>query len=145
VESSKAIKLAVFTHECCSARLSERSTKNDLMPPNPVAKTQLLLERIENHMRKRKEMTIEQVQHWVVSLLIFAITSFPIGALIIASNVYYREGNTSSAFGLCIMCGVIGVFAIVAIHLIHGRSVMSPYLPLGLIPAFGAAIAMWNA
>ena len=90
-------------------------------------------------------MTIEQVQHWVVSLLIFAITSFPMGALIVVSNVFYRQGNVTSAFGLCIMCGVIGICAVVAIHLVHGHSVISPYLSLGLLPAVGAAVGMLNA
>ncbi len=100
---------------------------------------------VEKRKGKRQEMTIEAVQHWVVSLLITAITSFPMGALIIASNIYYRDGNTSSAFGLCIMCGVIGIAAIVAIQLVHGRSPLSPYLPLGLLPAIGAGVGMWAA
>ena len=148
VESSREIKLAVFTPACNSATLNGRPMRNDLMPPTARpqnTRKAAVPENTENHGTRHKEMTIEQVQHWVVSLLIFAITSFPMGALIVASNVYYRQGNVTSAFGLCIMCGVVGVCAVVAMHLVHGRSVMSPYLPLGLLPAVGAAIAMWNS
>lgn len=103
------------------------------------------IDRPRHRPRKHREMSIETVQHWVVSLLIFAIASFPLGTLIIASNIYYREGNTTSAVGLCIMCSVIGVFAVAAMHLVHGRSPLSPLLATGLLPAAGAAIGMWNA
>jgi hypothetical protein len=86
----------------------------------------------------RPAMTIEQVQHWVVTALICAVSSFPIGALSMVSQSVRRSDPSGSAI-LCTMTGAIGIVAGVAIALVHGRSPWTPYVLLGLIPALVCA------
>lgn len=87
-------------------------------------------------MRKpRNEMTTEQVQRWVVSLLVFAITSFPIGGLIAVSHAVLRQDRRGAAISLMVMAGVIGVLAISIMRIIHKRSLATPLLILGILPA----------
>ncbi|MEO6470278.1 MAG: hypothetical protein ABIR57_00525 [Aeromicrobium sp.] len=85
---------------------------------------------------KRDEMSVEQVQRWVITVLVFAITSFPIGGLVAVSHsVHGQEDRRGSAIGLMIMAGVIGVLAVGAMRMIHKRSVATPLLILGVLPA----------
>lgn len=89
---------------------------------------------------KRTEMTTEQVQRWVVSLLIFAITSFPIGGLIGVSHVLLGQDRRGAAISLMVMAGIIGMLAIVVMRIIHKRSVATPLVLLGLLPAAIASV-----
>lgn len=84
-------------------------------------------------------MSTEQVQRWVISVLVFAISTFPIGGLIAASYSELHNGRRGAAIGLMIMAGVIGVIALGAIRIIHKRSAASPLLILGIVPASIAA------
>ena len=92
---------------------------------------------------RKKEMSIEQVQRWVVSLLIFAISAFPIGGLIGAGYAIRNQGRHGAAVGLTIMAGVIGVLALGAMRIIHKRSVATPLLMLGMLPAAIAAYVLF--
>ena len=83
--------------------------------------------------------SLERTQQWVISALISAVASFPTGALIIVTHVI-RKDDPATAVALCIMTGVLGVIAVVAILLMHRRSPMSFFLCLGLIPAIGSAL-----
>jgi hypothetical protein len=94
--------------------------------------------------RKREEMSIEQVQRWVVSLLIFAISSFPIGGLIGVSYAVRNQGRHGAAVGLIIMAGVIGVIALGAMRIVHKRSIATPLLILGTLPAAIAAYVLFR-
>lgn len=89
--------------------------------------------------KRREELTTEQVQRWVVSLLILAITSFPIGGLIGVSYAVLDEGRRGAAIGLIVMAGVIGVISLGAMRVIHKRSLATPLLILGTLPAAIAA------
>ena len=89
---------------------------------------------------KRPEMTTEQVQRWVVSLLVFAITSFPIGGLIGVSHVVLGQDRRGAAICLMAMAGFIGMLSIGVMRVIHKRSLATPLLILGLLPAAIAAI-----
>lgn len=64
---------------------------------------------------------------------------FPTGALIIVTHVI-RDDDLATAVALCIMTGVLGIFAVIAILLMHKRSPLSFFLFLGLVPATGSAI-----
>ncbi|MGZ5366762.1 hypothetical protein [Aeromicrobium sp.] len=88
---------------------------------------------------RKTEMSIEQVQHWVISLLIFAISAFPTGGLIGVSYAVYNQGRHGAATGLLVMTGVIGVLAVGAMRVVHKRSVATPLLLLGILPAAIAA------
>lgn len=89
-------------------------------------------------MTTRPAMSIEQVQHWVVTALICAVSSFPIGALTMVTQSTWQSDPSGAAI-LCSMTGILGMVAGVAILLVHGRSPMSPYVFLGLLPALGSA------
>ena len=89
--------------------------------------------------KRRNDMTTEQVQRWVISLLVFAISAFPIGGLIAASYSELHNDRRGAAIGLMIMAGVIGVLALSAIRIIHKRSLVTPLLILGVVPASIAA------
>jgi hypothetical protein len=81
-------------------------------------------------------MTTEQVQQWVISALIGAVATFPVGALIATSVVKDRAGVTGDAIALGVMASLIGVVAVGAARLVHRRQPLSPYLLLGAVPGF---------
>lgn len=83
--------------------------------------------------------SLERTQRWVISALISAVASFPTGALIIVTHVIHDD-DPATAVALCVMTGVIGIIAVIAILLMHKRSPLSFFLCLGLIPAIGSAI-----
>lgn len=87
----------------------------------------------------RREMSTEQVQRWVVTVLIFAVTAFPLGALT-AAVVTMAEDRRSSAVVLVVMMAVIGMLSLGACRLVHRRSPVSVVLLLGVIPAAVVAI-----
>lgn len=89
-------------------------------------------------------MTIEQVQRWVISALICAVASFPIGALIATSVVRDRAGATGDAVALCVMAGVIGVIAVGAARLVHRRKPLSLYPAIGALPGLVAMAWLLN-
>lgn len=80
-------------------------------------------------------MTTEQVQRWVVSLLVFAITSFPIGGLIAVSHAVLKQDRRGAAISLMVMAGVIGVISVSIMRILHKRSLATPLLILGVLPA----------
>ncbi|AXT85926.1 hypothetical protein C6I20_12535 [Aeromicrobium sp. A1-2] len=89
--------------------------------------------------RIRHELTIEQVQRWVVSFLILAVSSFPLGALVAVIHTIVGEGRNSDGIILLVVMGCLGVLALGAIRLVHRRTVFVPWLVLGTLPAVIAA------
>ncbi|KAA1379705.1 hypothetical protein [Aeromicrobium fastidiosum] len=87
-----------------------------------------------------RELSIEQVQRWVVSFLILAVASFPLGALTAVSRTIDREGRHSDAVLLVCVMAALGTLALAAIRLVHRRPPASPWLVLGLVPALLAAL-----
>lgn len=83
-------------------------------------------------------MTTLQVQRWVISILVCAVSIFPVGALIVTSVVMGRDGQTGTAVGLCVMAVIIGVLAVVAARLIHRVNPLSGYSAVGAIPGIVA-------
>lgn len=83
-------------------------------------------------------MTILQVQRWVISVLVCAVSIFPVGALIATSVVMGRDGQTGTAAGLCVMAVIIGVLAVVAGRLIHRVNPVSGYSAVGAVPGLVA-------
>jgi len=87
-------------------------------------------------------MTIEQVQRWVISALICAVSAFPLGAL--AAAVHYRaDDDPAGAVLLTVMMGSLGVAAATVARLVHGRSPWSPYAALGIVPAIVSTAWTW--
>lgn len=89
--------------------------------------------------RIRRELTIEQVQRWVVSFLILAVAAFPLGALVAVIKSIVDDGRRSDGVILLLVMAAIGVVALGAVRLVHRRSIVSPLLALGILPAVVAA------
>lgn len=89
----------------------------------------------------RRELSIEQVQRWVISFLILAVSSFPLGAMTAATSMLVDDNRRSDAVLLLVVMAVLGVLALGAIRLVHRRSPLSPWLIFGVLPA--AAAAAW--
>jgi hypothetical protein len=93
--------------------------------------------------REPQGLSIIQVRRWVVSALIVSVTLFPLGALTAA--IHYRaDDDRAGAIILTVMMAIIGVAATAAVHLVHQRSLWSPYLALGTVAAVGSAVWTWG-
>ncbi|MEO6604224.1 MAG: hypothetical protein ABIN55_01300 [Aeromicrobium sp.] len=92
--------------------------------------------------RRRGQMSIDQVQKWVITALISAVSSFPIGALVIVTHQTHKSDSAGAAM-LCMMTAAIGISAMVAIRLMHRVSPCSIYVALGLLPAIGSFLWTW--
>jgi hypothetical protein len=89
-----------------------------------------------------RELSIEQVQRWVVSFLILAVASFPLGALAAVSHAIVAEDRRPDAILLMTVMGALGVLALAAIRLVHRRPPVSPWLACGLLPAVATALVV---
>jgi hypothetical protein len=89
--------------------------------------------------RVRRELTIEQVQRWVVSFLILAVAAFPLGALVAVIRSIVDDGRRSDGIILLFVMAALGVVALAAIRIVHRRPLGSPLLVLGVLPAVVAA------
>ena len=85
--------------------------------------------------RVRRELTIEQVQRWVVSFLILAVSAFPLGALVAVIRSIVDDGRRGDGVLLLVVMAVIGVVALGAIRLVHRRPAFAPWILLGVLPA----------
>lgn len=90
--------------------------------------------------KQRRAMTTEKVQQWIVSALICAVASFPIGALIVTSILKNRDGARSDAITLCVMAAVIGALAVGAGRLMHRLRPISSFVLIGALPGIVAIV-----
>lgn len=88
----------------------------------------------------RRELNIEQVQRWVISFLILAVSSFPLGAMTAATVMLVDDERRSDAVLILAVMAVLGVLALGAIRLVHRRPPLSPWLLCGVLPASVAAV-----
>jgi 4-amino-4-deoxy-L-arabinose transferase-like glycosyltransferase len=88
----------------------------------------------------RHELSIEQVQRWVVSFLILAVASFPLGALTAVIHRIVDDGRRPDGMLLLVVMAALGVLALGAIRLVHKRPPLSPWLLCGVLPAVVAAL-----
>lgn len=79
-------------------------------------------------------MTIDQVQRWVMSFLVIAVSLFPTGALV-AAIASLADTRRADAVVLLGAMGFIGIVCVVVVRIIHRRSPVSWFLLLGLLPA----------
>lgn len=80
-------------------------------------------------------MSIEQVQRWVISFLILAVSAFPLGALVAVIDSIVDDGRRDDGVILLVVMAGLGVLALVAIRLVHRRPIVSPWVLAGLLPA----------
>jgi len=86
------------------------------------------------------ELSIEQVQRWVVTFLIMAVASFPLGALTAVSHAIAADDRRADAMLLLGVMVALGVLALGVIRMVHRRPPLSPWLLCGALPAVVAAL-----
>ena len=89
-----------------------------------------------------RELSIEQVQRWVVTFLILAVASFPLGALTAVSHAIVADGRRADAILLLGVMVALGVLALGVIRMVHRRPPLSPWLLCGAVPAIVAAVVV---
>lgn len=86
-----------------------------------------------------EERNLSRVQKWVLSTLaVTTILHLTVGLVLAA--MYVAEPTPSSEIGLNIIAGFTAVIAVAVWRAIHGKSIVSPWLLLGVIPG---AIGLW--
>ncbi|GAA5117964.1 hypothetical protein GCM10023339_29740 [Alloalcanivorax gelatiniphagus] len=82
---------------------------------------------------------LARVQRWVMSTLAVTTILHLVVGLVVAA-VMMDDSPDSSRIGLNVIAGVFGAFAVAAGRAIHGRSILSPWLLLGILPT---AVGLW--
>jgi hypothetical protein len=73
------------------------------------------------------------VQRWVLSAL--AVTTIlHLSAGLIIAAIFLDESRVDGRIGLNVIAGLIGVGAVAAARGIHQKTILSPWLVLGLVP-----------
>jgi hypothetical protein len=84
-------------------------------------------------------MSLEPVQKWVLSVLA-ATTIVHLAAGLVIAAIYVDESRTDARVGLNILGGAFGVIAVAVFRAIHQKSMLSPWLLLGVIPT---VVGLW--
>lgn len=92
--------------------------------------------------REVSELELQKVQQRVLSILIIGVSTFPVGALIGISGVMVRQGRHGAAIALLMMCAVVGMVAVGSACVFRGKSLLTPILLLGALPAVVAAVVI---
>ena len=90
----------------------------------------------------RQQLSIEQVQRWVISFLVIAVSLFPLGALVAVGHSIDDNGRAGDATILLFVMAVIGILALIVIRLVHRRPPLSPWVLCGALPAIAAAFVV---
>jgi hypothetical protein len=78
-------------------------------------------------------MDIETVKRWVVAVMAIHIGGSPALALAFYGP-HFAETKRSSGIGLWVMSGVVGLVTVGGVLLIHRKSLLSPWMILGVLP-----------
>ena len=85
------------------------------------------------------ERSLTRVQRWVMSVL--AVTTIlHLSAGLVIAALFLPDPTLSSQVGLNVIAGAFGAMAVAAGLAIHGRSLLSPWLALGLVPTL---VGLW--
>jgi hypothetical protein len=85
------------------------------------------------------ERSLTRVQRWVMSALAVTTIAHFAGGLVLAA-LFLDDPRPGARVGLCLLAGVSGVMGVAAALAIHRRTVLSPWLLLGLTPAL---VGLW--
>jgi len=75
---------------------------------------------------------VERVQRWVMSALLVTVTFILAEGMALLSSVSVQAGARP---GLLTMSLVIGVIGIAGVRVIHSKSLVTPWLFVGALPA----------
>ena len=82
---------------------------------------------------------LARVQRWVVSVLLMTTIIHLSVGLVIAS-AYVDSDRRDAQIGLNVLASAFGVLSIAAAFAIHKRSLISPWLALGVLPGIVGVI-----
>jgi hypothetical protein len=85
------------------------------------------------------QRNLSRVQRWVMSTLAVTTVLHLCAGLVLAA-VFLPDPRLSSQVGLNVIAAAFGVLGVAAGLAIHRRSVLSPWLLLGLLPG---AVGLW--
>ena len=110
--------------------------------PTPARRPRHLLDPNDVHgSHQRTQGTSESltnVQRWVISVLaVTTILHLAAGVALVA--IFVDDDRLDARIGLNVIAGLIGVLAVAAGRLIHGKGPLSPWLLLGLVPGLAGA------
>ncbi len=97
-----------------------------------------------NHLRPaggRRDMSLTQVQQWVMSILVTTTILHLAAGFVVAA--FFVDNRLSSQIGLLVIGGLFGVVAIAGGLVIHHKSIFSWWLLSGWIPALIGAYIMF--
>ncbi len=77
-------------------------------------------------------MEVERVQKWVMSALLLVTSLIFSGGLAFLAGAAERPGAKP---GLLVISAAVGVLALVGVRVINRKSIVTPWLLLGLLPA----------
>jgi hypothetical protein len=111
-------------------------------PTPPVRRPRHLLDPNDlqrSHQRSQgSSESLTKVQRWVISVLaVTTILHLAGGVALVA--IFVDDDRLDARIGLNIIAAVIGVLAVAAGLVIHGKRPLSPWLLLGLVPGLVGA------
>jgi hypothetical protein len=77
-------------------------------------------------------MQVERVQRWVLSALLLTVATLLASGVAIEAVTSDRAGDRA---GLLVIAGVIGLMAMAGVRAINEKSIATPWLLAGLLPA----------
>ena len=87
----------------------------------------------------REQQRLTRVQRWVMSSL--AVTTIlHLSAGLILAAIFVDGARRDAQIGLNLIAAAFGVMAVAAFRGIHSKSILSPWLGLGLLPG---AVGLW--
>jgi hypothetical protein len=84
-------------------------------------------------------MSLDTVQKWVLSALAF-VTIMHLAAGLVIAAMYVDDDRMSAQIGLNVLGAAFGIVAVSAARAIHGKTLASPWLVVGLVPG---VIGFW--
>jgi uncharacterized membrane protein YoaK (UPF0700 family) len=78
-------------------------------------------------------MSLEPVQKWVLSVLA-AVTIAHLAVGLVIAAMYVDESRTDAQIGLNVLAAAFGVLAVAVFRAIHQKSMLTPWLLLGVVP-----------
>lgn len=88
-------------------------------------------------------MSITSVQRWVLSaLVVTTVEHFALAFVLGAASI--DDSRVAERVVLLVLAAVVGVLGVVSALLLHQRSAVSWWLPLGLLPAVAGAVWVFS-
>jgi hypothetical protein len=116
---------------------------NDGQPAAPKPRKHLMVPGAPRPAPRPNAMSTEQVQKWVVTVLVVVVVGHLAEALVIFALMAPQD-HPASRIGLLIIAGVVGLLGAGGVRAVHRRRPLSTWLLLGLLPAAsGVYLGYW--